>query len=74
MEWKTTIIWPIHKKGDKLDCHNYRGISLLSTMYKIDAIIIKMRLGTHSESMIGEYQAGFRRGSSVTDQMFTVNR
>jgi hypothetical protein len=34
-QWKKSTIVPIHKKGDKTDCSKYRGISLLSTSYKI---------------------------------------
>jgi hypothetical protein len=34
-QWIESIVVPIHKKVDKTDCSNYRGISLLSTSYKI---------------------------------------
>jgi hypothetical protein len=27
-QWKEYVILPVHKKGDKTDCNNYRGISL----------------------------------------------
>jgi len=34
-EWRTAIVIPIHKKGDRNNPDNYRGISLLNTGYKI---------------------------------------
>ena len=34
-EWKETIILPIHKRGDRDRCRNYRGIALGNGAYKI---------------------------------------
>jgi hypothetical protein len=43
-QWKESIIVPIFRKGDKTDCNNYQGISLLSTAYKILSNILLARL------------------------------
>jgi hypothetical protein len=34
-QWKKCVIVPVHKTSHKTDCNNYRGISLVSTSYKI---------------------------------------
>jgi hypothetical protein len=43
-QWKESIIVPVHKKNDKIDCNNYYGISLFSTSYKILSNILLSRL------------------------------
>ena len=58
-EWKESIIVPIYKKGDKTDCNNYRGISLLSTPYKILSNIVLSRLTPYVEEIILDDQRGF---------------
>ena len=39
-EWKESIIVHIYKKGDKTDCSNYRGMSLLPSTYKMLSYIL----------------------------------
>ena len=56
---KKSIIVPIHKKGDKTDCNNNRGISLLPTTYKILSNILLSRLTPYTEEIIGDHQCGF---------------
>ena len=60
-EWKESVIVPIYKKGDKTDCSNYRGISLLPTTCKILSSILLSRLIPCAEEIMGDHQCGFRR-------------
>ena len=69
-DWKKLIVVPIHKKGDKTYCNNYRGISLLPTTYKVLFNILLSRLIPYAEEVIGGHQCGFRRNRSTTDSTF----
>jgi hypothetical protein len=33
--WTEEVFCPVNKKGDKLDCKNYRGIGFLNVTYKV---------------------------------------
>ena len=73
-ESKESIIVPIHKKWDKKDCNNYRGISLLPTTYKILSNILLSRLIPYAEEVIGDHQCGFQRNRSTTDHIFCIRQ
>jgi len=71
-EWKESIKVPIYNKGDKTDCSNYRGISLLPAMYKILSNILRSRLTSYAEEINGAHQCGFRCSMSTTDHIFCI--
>jgi len=58
-KWKESIIVPVYKNGNKTDCSNYRGISLLPAMYEILSNILLSRLTPYTEEIIGDYECGF---------------
>jgi hypothetical protein len=61
---KESIILPIYKNGDKTDCNNYRGISILPTMYRTLSNILLSRSIPCAEEIIGDHQCGFQRNRS----------
>jgi hypothetical protein len=73
-QWKESIIVPVLKKGDKPDCSNYRGISLLSTSYRILPIVLFSRLSPCICEITGDHQCGFQRNGSTTDQIFCIRQ
>ena len=73
-EWMNGALCPLHKKGDKLCCSNYRGICLLNTAYKVFARLLYTRLEPYAEDCTGDYQAGFRADRSTSDQIFAIRQ
>ncbi|KAJ4449581.1 hypothetical protein ANN_00984 [Periplaneta americana] len=73
-QWKESIIVPIFKKGDKTNCSNFRGISLLLTSYKILSNILLRRLTPYVDEIIGDHQCGFRRNGSTIDQIYCIRQ
>ncbi|XP_068082254.1 ras GTPase-activating-like protein IQGAP1 [Anabrus simplex] len=81
--WNTETIPPDHrdalivmifKKGDRTDCGNYRGITLLSVAGKIPARILSNRLVPLAEDCLPETQCGFRPNRSTTDVIFCARQ
>jgi hypothetical protein len=74
-QWKESIILLIYSMGDKTDCSNYRGISLLSTTYKILPNNLLSRVTPYAEEIIiGDHQCGYRRNRSTANHIFCIHQ
>ena len=73
---KYAIIMVLHKKKDRTECGNFRGISLVAHADKILLKIIARRLSEYCErvGILPEEKSGFRPNRSTTDMMFAVRR
>ena len=66
---KVGLVIPLHKKGDRKNPNNYRGVCLLPILSRILARILATRLRNWAEDIgaLDENQAGFRQARSTAD-------
>jgi len=73
-KWTEGVIIPIHKKGDKSNPSNYRGITLVSCLSKLFTTIINKRVEDfcNKNNTVSDSQFGFRKGKSTVDAIFIL--
>ena len=71
---KIAKVIPIHKRGDKRECDNYRPTSLISTIRKLIEKTVHERLYSflEKEQLLFEGQFGFRNNRSTTDALIDI--
>ncbi|KAL0195131.1 hypothetical protein M9458_008703, partial [Cirrhinus mrigala] len=75
-DFRDAVIVTLYKnKGEKYDCSNYRGITLLSIAGKILARLLLNRLvPAIAEDHLPECQCGFRANRSTTEMVFVLRQ
>ena len=71
-DWSKGLIVKLPKKGNKMICDNWRGITLLPIASKAFCSIILERIRNSLNVTLREEQAGFRRGRGCIDQIFAL--
>lgn len=70
MRWGFSKLFVIFKSGDRLDCGNYRGISIMNTLAKICDILFLYRFELSIN--IDKCQAGAQKGRSGIQQRMAL--
>ena len=74
--WLKAIVHPIYKGGgkDPRSPMSYRGISLLSCVYKVYTALLNRRIVKYCDELtiLVDEQNGFRKGRSCDDHLFTL--
>ena len=73
-DWKKSVFIPLYKKGDSMECKNYRTISLISHTSKILLYILNNRMESFVEREIPQEQAGFMKNKGTRDQIANLRQ
>ena len=71
--WKTLLLTPIYKKGDKNDIPNYRPIAKLSPIHKILESSIQISLNNVCKYAVSNNQHGFIANKSTTTHLLELS-
>jgi hypothetical protein len=74
-QWRDGVIVPLVKKGGGERVEEYRGVTLMPTLYKVYVGILTERLKEEMEEkeMLPPGQTGFRKGMGVMDNIYVLN-
>ena len=73
-KFKDALIVVIYKKNSKLECGNYRPISLLSHIYKVFISIIATRVKNDLYASFPDSQAAYQPGRGTIEQIFSLEQ
>ena len=73
--WSDGLIVPMHKKEDRLDTNNYRGIIISSCLGKLFLRILTKRINDFMdrEGKWSNKQCGFKKDHRTEDNLFILN-
>jgi len=74
-EWKEGVLLPILKKGQGMRVEEYRGVTVMPSLYKIYTTVLvdRLREEVETKEMLPQSQTGFRKGIGTIDNIFTLN-
>ena len=71
-DWNCGIVITVHKKKNKINLDNYRGITLMDVVSKMFSSIIRDRLEKVYSTKTAEEQAEFLKDRGCVDQACTL--
>ena len=72
-DWKTSIFFPITKKGSSKDCSDYLTGALTSHASKVMLKSLQDRLQQHLNKELPDIRAGFRKGRETRNQFANIH-
>ena len=72
-DWKRSVLIPILKKGNAIECSNYRTIAPISHASRVMLKILQARHQQYVNHELPDAQAGFRKGRGTRDQIANIH-